>query len=260
MFDTHTHLHEETFQEDREEILEELRARDIRGVLVGTDTDTSRQGIDLARQSASFWSAVGVHPHEAQEVSVSRVENEIRPLLAEDVVVGVGECGLDYASDLTDTAKENQKSLFQAHLRLAHETEYPVIIHTRDAWEDTYDLLKEVKQHPLILHCFTGDAAWANRFLTDFPHLYVSFSGIVTFKKNVQDIQSAARLVPPERMLAETDSPYLAPEPYRGKRNDTRTIYRVIQTLANLKGMSFEQLDQILDANAREVFGFGPEE
>ncbi len=255
MFDTHTHLHEETFDDTREEILSDLKKRDIRGILVGTDLDTSRQAVELARNSNLFWSTVGIHPHEAQETDPQAVIENLAVWLDERRVVGIGECGLDYAGSPSEIERTNQQNLFAAQLELASTYDLPMVVHTRDAWEDTYDILKSFQHSRVILHCFTGDANWAQRFLSEFPNLYISFSGIVTFKKKAEDIQQAARTVPAERMLAETDSPYLAPEPYRGKRNDTRNIERVIACLARLREQEFSEVDAQLDANARAAFG-----
>ncbi|MFB6225491.1 MAG: TatD family hydrolase [Candidatus Paceibacteria bacterium] len=257
MIDTHTHLHEPDFDSIREEIITDMQRKQMTGVLVGTDLDTSRSAIRLAEQyPQTFMSSVGIHPHEAEHTTEEDLAKE-RELIEESHVQGIGEAGLDYAGHTTSELKTKQQYLFRHQIDMAREYGLPLIIHTRDAWEDTYEILHAhtTSDMPIVLHCFTGNVEWARRFLDAFPNLMISFSGIVTFRKNVEDIQQAARSVPQDRMLAETDSPYLAPEPYRGKQNDTRNLTYVIQKLAELQGVSFSAIDSQLDANARTIFG-----
>jgi len=257
MIDTHTHLHETDFDTHREEIIKEMKEKRIFGVLVGTDLSTSRAALRLScRYPQLFLSSVGIHPHDADCVTEADLNTE-NELIENSPVQGVGEAGLDYAGNVSSELQEQQQYVFRRQIEMARTYELPLIIHTRDAWEDTYRILQTyaTPKMPMVLHCFTGNLEWARRFLYDFPQLMISFSGIVTFRKKAEDIRHTARFVPKDRMLAETDSPYLTPEPYRGKQNDTRNLTYVIQKLAELQGESFSAMDNQLDINAKSLFG-----
>lgn len=226
--DSHCHLPWEGGG-DADELLEAARAAAVtRLVTVGTDAGQSAAAIDFAGRHEGVWATVGLHPHDA----VKGVDS-ILPLLDRSPVVAVGECGLDYHYDHSPRAI--QRDVFAAQISLAHEHGLALVIHTREAWDDTFDILTAVTAPPrTVFHCFTGGADEARRAL-DFG-AFLSFSGIVTFK-GAGDVRDAARVCPLERLLVETDSPYLAPVPHRGKKNQPANLPLVGAAIAEVKGV-----------------------
>ena len=250
--DTHAHIHDPRFDSDRDMVID--RARDI-GVdvmiTVGTDLDTSRAAIALAEQHPFMYAAVGVHPHEVKDLT-SETLVELRGLAAHPRVVAYGEIGLDYYYD--HSPRDTQRGRFKDQLQIARAVDLPVVIHTRDAQEDTLTILaEEWKGRPGVFHCFTGDPAYATQALQ--LGFMVSFSGIVTFPK-AAELREAVRVVPLDRLLIETDCPYLAPVPHRGKRNEPAYLPAVAETIAAERSPT--SLDEIARAsadNAKTLFG-----
>jgi TatD DNase family protein len=229
-------------------IVEASQAGVTRLVTVGTDAVTSRQVLDVARRHEHVYATIGLHPHEA-----SQGTGEITSLLLnhrDPKVVGVGECGLDFYYE--HSARPAQREAFAAQIGLARWLDLALVIHTRDAWEETFDILVgEALPERWIVHCFTGGPEEARRAL----HLgaYLSFSGIVTFKK-ATDVQAAARLCPMDRMLVETDTPYLAPVPHRGRPNRPAWVPLVGAAVASLKGIEPAEVARATWANATTAF------
>lgn len=253
MIDTHCHLHSKEFDNNRGEILSELKQNNIQAILVGTSIEDSIEAIKLAKDYDFLYSSVGIHPHEYEVIDINTVRQEMDNILSSEYVVAIGECGFDFYYHQSLEAKEQQENLFRLHLDLALKYNKPIIIHTRDSFEDTYRVLSEYKDLVIILHCFTGDTFWVNKF-TELSHtIYFSFSGIITFK-NSKDIQEAVKIVPENRLLVETDSPYLAPVPHRGKQNTPLFLEYNIRQIANLRGLEYQTLITILDNNAKEAF------
>jgi len=214
---------------------------------VGTSVATSLEAIEVAATSDHVWATVGVHPHDATD-GMDGVEG----LLDRPRVVAVGECGLDY--HYLHSPAEAQKEVFAAHIQLAHRHDLPLVIHTRDAWDDTFDILAaEGAPERLIFHCFTGGPVEAARCLDVGGVL--SFSGIVTFP-SAGDLRDAARLCPPDRMLVETDSPYLAPVPHRGKPNRPALVAVVGAAVAEVRGEDVEAVAAATSANATRLYRF----
>ena len=250
--DTHAHIHDPRFDSDRDMVID--RARDI-GVdvmiTVGTNLDTSRAAIALAEQHPFMYAAVGVHPHEVKGLT-SEILVELRVLAAHPRVVAYGEIGLDYYYD--HSPRDTQRGRFKDQLQIARAVDLPVVIHTRDAQEDTLTILaEEWKGRPGVFHCFTGDPAYATQALQ--LGFMVSFSGIVTFPK-ATELREAVRVVPLDRLLIETDCPYLAPVPHRGKRNEPAYLPAVAETIAAERSPT--SLDEIARAsadNAKTLFG-----
>lgn len=217
-FDHHCHI--EAGAEGVGTVAAALEAGVARLVTVGTDVARSVEAIEVARaHPGTVWATAGVHPHDAAGADL----DALRGLLAAPEVVAVGECGLDFHYDHSPRAE--QRAVFAAQIGLAHELGLPLVIHTREAWEETFDVLVgEGIPERTVFHCFTGGADEARRCLDLGAHL--SFSGIVTFR-NADDVRAAARLCPDDRLLLETDSPYLAPVPHRGRRNQPAWVSAV---------------------------------
>jgi TatD DNase family protein len=216
-----------------------------RFVVVGTDAEQSRAAISVAQATDGVWATVGLHPHDAKEGVETIVE-----LLGEDKVVAVGEAGLDYHYD--HSPRPVQRTAFAAQIQLAHERDLALVIHTREAWDDTFDVLAAEGVPPrTIFHCFTGGEDEARRCLEVGAHL--SFSGIVTFK-TAGDVRAAAALCPLDRLLVETDSPYLTPVPHRGRPNQPAFVPLVGAAVAAAKGMAVEEVERASTANATAVY------
>ena len=264
IFDTHAHYTSTAFDPDRDELLSGLPARGVALALdCGTDLDSSLASVALAERYSFLYTAAGIHPESLIEEDASTqtrfggdwlAEMEaIRPLYDRPKVVAVGECGLDYHWPIP---KDKQLALFEAEIRLALELDLPIIVHDREAHADTYALLRRYRPKGVV-HCYSGSAEDV-RWLTK-QGLYIGFGGVTTFK-NARKVLEAAAAVPEDRLLIETDAPYMAPVPFRGKRNDSALLCHVAQTLAELRGVTTEQLlDQTL-ANGCALFGITPPE
>jgi TatD DNase family protein len=231
------------------EAVEEARAEGVlRVITIGTDAEESRKAIDVARRAEGVWATVGVHPHDATE----GVEG-IVPLLREPEVVAIGECGLDYHYD--HSPRDVQRRVFAEQIDLALEHGLALVVHTREAWDDTFDVLaaQDVPERT-VLHCFTGGPDEARRGLEVGAHL--SFSGIVTFK-GADDVRAAASLCPLDRLLVETDAPFLAPVPHRGQPNRPAWVKVVGKAVAAVTNVSTDAVEGATWANTARVFGLG---
>jgi TatD DNase family protein len=253
LVDTHAHLVDGRFDRDRREVLERARAAGVALIVnVGYDLESSRKSVALAGEFDCVYAAVGVHPHDAAQAPPGYLE-ELRRLAEGEKVVAVGETGLDYYRNLSPG--EVQKKVFREHLALARELELPVIIHDRDAHEDVLGILK--KDGPGraggVLHCFSGDWEMARVCLE--MGFFISIAGVVTFPKSSLLKEIAAR-VPVERLLVETDCPYLTPEPWRGRRNEPAYVRSVVECVAGLRGMPAGELALVTAQNARSLFRF----
>jgi TatD DNase family protein len=250
--DTHAHLDDDAFASDCAEVIERAREAGIERIInIGADMPGSRASLALARRHAFIWAVVGCHPHVAGAVT-ERDYAELTELLSDPRVVAVGEIGLDYYRSRTSV--ELQKELFRRQIRLAREVGKPMVIHDRDAHEDTLAILREERADEIggVLHCFSGDAELARRSLD--LGFYIGFDGPLTFS-NGQRARAAALAVPSDRLLLETDCPYLTPEPHRGQRNEPAYLVHTAQQLAQLKGMSLAELAAETNANANRLFG-----
>ncbi|HVL26559.1 MAG TPA: TatD family hydrolase [Acidimicrobiales bacterium] len=242
--DTHCHLQYEGLPADA---LARAAAQGVdRIVCVGTDPTTSKEAIDAAAAAPGrVWATVGVHPHEAKQGT-----DGILALLDEPGVVAVGECGLDYHYD--HSPRDVQRAVFAAQIGLARVHDKALVVHTREAWDETFEILRtEGVPDRLVFHCFTGGPEEARLALE--MGAYLSFSGIVTFK-NADGIRAAAAKCPANRLLVETDAPYLAPVPHRGASNEPAHAAVVGAALASLRGESEERIARVTSANATEVF------
>lgn len=243
--DSHCHI---PYEGVGTEVIAEAAAAGVtRLVTVGTDAAQSAAALAVARDHADVWATVGLHPHESSH----GVDTIIGLLAAADPkVVAVGECGLDYHYDLSERAV--QREAFAAQVALAHRHRLALVVHTREAWDDTFDILAaEGVPERTVFHCFTGGPEEATRALA--VGAWLSFSGIVTFK-NAADVRAAVAVCPSERMLVETDSPYLAPVPHRGRANRPALVPLVGAVLAEIKAVAVEEVAMVTTANAAAVF------
>ena len=252
LIDSHCHLNYEGLVERQDEVLENARDRGVQGFLnISTRRREWNDVIGVAERNADVWASVGVHPHEADAHpdlgATALVEATRHPR-----VIAIGECGLDYYYDKSDRAAQRER--FEAHIDAARQTRLPLIVHTRDAEDDTAEILERaVKEKGVtgVLHCFTGSAEMARKGLD--LGFYVSLSGIVTFK-NAQDLQETAKWLPADQMLIETDSPFLAPVPHRGKKCEPAFVADTAAFVAHLRGEEPEDLGETTTANFFKLF------
>ena len=252
IFDTHAHYDDEAFDEDRDEVLTSLRERGVGTVVnVGASMEGSRRSVSLSEEYEFVYSAVGVHPDEVGELREEDME-WMREQLQKPKVVAVGEIGLDYYWD--KEGHDLQKKWFLRQLELAKELKKPVIIHSREAAADTMELLK-ANYHgemPMVMHCYSYSMEMAREYRK--MGLYLGIGGVLTFK-NAKKLKETVLESPMECLLLETDCPYLAPVPNRGKRNDSGMLKYVVQELAALKGITPEEVIRITEENARRFYG-----
>ena len=255
MIDSHCHLDNPQFDPDREAVIDRALAAGVeRMVVIGTGDGPPdlEAGIRLADRHQPIYATVGVHPHDASK-AVPETYARLKELLQHPKVVALGEIGLDYHYD--HSPREVQREAFLEQMRIAADARKPIVIHTREAWEDTLALLEQYwKPTGLggIMHCFSGGPDQAARCLDLGFHL--SFGGIVTFPKSA-DIQEAARRAPADRLLIETDAPYLAPVPHRGKRNEPAFVAETARKLAQLRGVTPEEIAQTTTDNFLKLLG-----
>lgn len=257
MLDSHCHLAGEEFASDLREVASraaEAGVRDALCILESEDSGELARAVIVREAWPSIRFATGIHPHHAGKFAAdvpAAIETVSRALDATGACA-VGEIGLDYHYDFSPRAV--QQEIFRAQIRLALERDLPVIIHTREATADTFRILREEGRGTLrgVFHCFTGDVAMAREALD--IGFYLSYAGILTFPK-AGDLRESAKITPPDRLLSETDAPYLAPTPYRGKRNEPAYVARVVETLAELHSSSVPEITSRIDENFARLFG-----
>ncbi|EMF0149765.1 TatD family hydrolase [Enterococcus hirae] len=251
IFDSHTHLNAEQFNDDIPETIERAKELGVtKMAVVGFDTPTIEKSLQLSHDYSNIYSIIGWHPTEAGSYTKD-IEKKLQEQLTIPKVVALGEIGLDYY--WMEDPKEVQAEVFRRQIAIAKEMNLPISIHTREALADTYQILKEedIRDIDGIMHSFSGDFEWAKRFLDLGMH--ISFSGVVTFKK-AQDVQEAATHVPLDRLLVETDAPYLAPVPYRGKRNEPGYTRYTVEKIAELRNLPVEEVALPTWKNAHRLF------
>jgi TatD DNase family protein len=250
--DSHCHLNYKGLAEDQQAVLERARARGVTAMLnIATRESEWDDVLATAEREADVWATVGIHPHEADKhphIDTAKLVERAQ----HSRVVGIGESGLDYYYDHSD--RERQQASFRAHLAACRETQLPIVVHTRDAEEDTAAILREELgkgAYPGVIHCFTASGAFADIALE--LGFYISISGIVTFK-NARDLQDTAARLPLERLLIETDAPFLAPVPHRGKTGEPGFVADTAAFLATLRGESVEELTEATARNFHRLF------
>lgn len=250
LIDTHTHVHSDQFNDDRAAVFERAQAAGVtRMINIGYDLPSSRASVALAQSQPMVWASVGIQPHYALNTGEAELA-QIRELLAQPRVVALGEIGLDYYHDRAP--HELQEQLFRQQLAMARELDFPVVIHSRDAVADTLRILNSAARGQAgVMHSFSGDWTYAEACLD--VGFYLSFSGPVTFKKAVE-LHDVVQRVPLDRILIETDAPYLTPHPYRGKRNEPSYVAYVAEAIARLRDLSLDEVATITTANAERLF------
>ncbi len=250
VIDTHAHLDDRAFDKDRPALIAQLHAADIGVITVGSDLDSSREAVRLSERHRSIWATVGVHPHSAKVVTPD-VLRDLEELAKSPRVVAIGEIGLDYYRDLSP--RDVQRTVFAAQLELAKKLELPVVLHNRQSTDDLVAILRKAgRSHVGVVHSFLGDSAQAETFLRF--GLYLGVGGPLTYLANAS-LRDAVRQAPLERIVLETDCPYLTPVPHRGKRNEPAYIELVAAEIARLRGISIDDVRQATTANALRAFG-----
>ena len=253
IFDSHAHYDDEAFEKDREELLSGLFESGVGCIVdISADLPGIPDVLRLANSYEGIYAAVGVHPSELSELKDGDLDRIRRYAQEETKVVAIGEIGLDY--HYPDTDKETQKRWFSMQMKLAKDLSLPMVVHSRDAAADTLQMIKEEMPFPKggVIHCFSYEPEMA-KIYTDMG-FYIGIGGVVTFK-NARKLKEIAKTMPMEQMLLETDCPYLAPEPFRGKRNQSGLIRYVAQTVASLRGMETDEVLKITAENARRFYG-----
>lgn len=252
LIDTHCHLDFSQFDADREAVIKRAKAAGVGYFInVGSSLEGSRKSVELASRHEGIFASVGVHPHHAGEVTENTIF-EIEKLAKEKKAVAIGEVGLDYFK--SPSPPQKQKEVFIKFIELSKRLKLPLIVHTRDAHRDTIDTLKNTHaDFPVlgVMHCFSGD----KKLLDEVSEmgLFVSFTCNLTFK-NAKSLREIARCVPAERLLLETDAPFLAPQAYRGKRNEPAYITELRDTLSEILGLSKDEIERVTTANAKKLF------
>ena len=249
-FDTHAHYDDKAFDEDREELLQKLESADVKLIIdPGCDVDSSRKALELAEKFPFLYAAVGLHPEELEKHGGDALD-KVRELAGHPKCVAIGEIGLDYYWDAS--RREEQNALFRRQIELAMELDKPVIVHDREAHGDCLEIVRDYPGLRGVFHCYSGSAEMAKELLK--LGWYLGFDGPITYK-NARKALEALELCPLERILIETDSPYLSPVPMRGKRNDSSNLRYVADKIAQIKGLSPEEAAALTLANGCRLFG-----
>ena len=251
IFDSHAHYDDSSFDDDRYELIKSLNDDGVIGIInCGASLKGTLDSVELSKKYDFIYSAVGIHPENAYEYD-DKVERQLKNIvLSEPKVKAIGEIGLDYYWE-ENPPKEIQKEVFARQMKLADELNLPVIIHDRDAHQDTLDIMKQFANVRGVVHCFSGSVEFARECLK--LGYYIGFTGVVTFKKSKKAVE-VAKDIPIDRMLVETDAPYMSPEPNRGKRNQSNYIRFVISKIAEVREISEKELSEKLIDNTRRLF------
>lgn len=265
LIDAHSHLNFVAFDADRDEVIKRTLEAGIGCVNIGTQKVTSQKAVEIAKQYDGMFAAVGMHPihagehfHDTDEIAEEEEESGVfdadfyRSLARHDRVVAIGECGLDYFHVKQEEDKKKQQTIFRQQIELSLRVKKPLVIHCRDAHEDLLNILKDYSGVAADMHFFGGSGSWENVSKYLALGFYLSFTGVVTFSKysHYDDI----RHLPMDRILIETDAPYAAPEPYRGKRNEPRYVIEVAKKIAEVRGLSLESFAEIVMQNTKNLF------
>ena len=250
LIDTHVHLNARQFEDNVDDVIQRALSNDVKiMIVIGFDNKTNKKAIELAEQYDFIYATVGFHPTDAKNVTNEDKENLI-PLLSHPKVVGLGECGLDFYWDKEHI--NEQIELFKWHIEVSLRHNLPLIIHMRDASEATYNVLSEYEGIKGIMHCYSGSAEMAPMFLN--LGLHISLGGPVTFK-NAKVPKEVAKVIPLEKLLVETDSPYLSPHPFRGKQNEPMRVKLVAEEIAKIKELPYKDIAEQTTNNALALFG-----
>ena len=254
LVDSHAHIQGEEFSGDIDDVIQRAKQAGVEKIIVvggAGDLASNRRAVELAHSHGGLFATVGMHPHDAKAVSEEELA-QLRELAKDSKVVAIGETGLDFYYN--HSPREMQIEIFRRFIRMARATGLPLIVHDRDAHQEIAELLRAEGEGKLrgVIHCFTGDDDAAKVFLD--LGFYISFSGIITFK-NAAPLRDAAKKIPLDRLLVETDSPYLAPVPHRGKRNEPAFVRLVAETIATVRGLALNDVAEITTRNVHDLLG-----
>ncbi len=253
IFETHAHYDDERFTEDQDALIKSMPEKGIGRIInVGSSIESTKATLELAKKYDYVYAAVGVHPSDIDGLNEDTFA-WLKEQTAWEKTVAIGEIGLDYYWDKEPEVQERQREWFRRQMELAREVNLPVIIHSRDAAEDTMRLMKEIhaQEIPGVIHCYSYSREMAQEFIK--MGYYIGVGGVVTFK-NAKKLKETVEAIPLERILLETDCPYMAPEPHRGTRNDSSNIPYVIAKIAELKQVSEAEVERVTEQNARTLF------
>ena len=255
IFDTHAHYDDEQFNEDRVELLNSMEEQGV-GTIVNVSAayNSCKKVIALAKEYPFVYAAVGIHPENIEDGWTDALAEIRRLAKSEPRVRAIGEIGLDYYWEKDERARARQQVVFARQMELARELKMPVIVHDRDAHADCLEITRRYPDVTGVYHCYAGHVEMARELLE--RGYYLSFTGVITFK-NAKKAVEVIREVPIERLMIETDSPYMAPEPYRGRRNSSLYVYRMAERIAEIKGMEATDVERITTENGRRLFGIG---
>lgn len=251
LIDSHAHLDDKRFDKDRDKIIKDLKNHGVQIVInPGADVASSVKAVSMAKEYENIYAAVGVHPHDAKTMDNTTIQL-LNSLANNEKVIAIGEIGLDYHYD--NSPRDVQKEWFVEQIRLAKKLKLPIIIHEREASQDMYNILKQETDENLtgVLHCYSGSLEMAREYLK--MGYYISFAGPITFN-NARISKEVAKSIPLDRILIETDSPYLSPEPRRGRRNEPLNVRYVAAMIAELRGISFDEVARVTSANTKKLF------
>lgn len=251
LIDSHAHLDSKEFDKDREEIVKSFKDLDIEYTIVpAANMKSSNKIVKLIKEYDELYGAVGVHPHDTKDMKIEDIE-ELFKLSEEEKVIAIGEIGLDYYYEYTD--REIQKKWFREQIKLAKKIGLPIIVHEREAAKDVFDIISSEYDETLkgVIHCYSGSLEMAKNYID--LGFFISFAGPVTFKNAIKP-KEVAKDIPLDRLLVETDSPYLTPVPFRGKRNNPTYVKYVAEEIAKLKDISLEELEKITNKNTKILF------
>ncbi len=250
IFDSHAHYDDSKFKKDRDKVFREIKENGVIGVInCGSDLNGLEESVRFSEEYDFVYAAIGIHPECANEFN-EQVKERIIELAKKEKVVAIGEIGLDYYWD-ENPSKEIQKQVFRAQMNLAKELKLPVVIHDREAHKDTLDIIKEFPEVKGVIHCFSGSVEFAKECLKE--GYYIGITGVVTFN-NAKVIKEVAKNVPVDKLLVETDCPYMAPAPFRGKRNQSDYIKYILEEIANIRNINVEELEKITIKNTKDLF------
>lgn len=252
MIDTHSHIDMEEYKENFDAFLDEIKANEVEKVIIpGVEPSTFSRIIEYCEKYDMLYGAVGIHPEELAKCDENSLEI-VKEFIKHKKIVAIGEIGLDY--HYCEDTKEEQKILLRKQLEIAETAGMPVLIHDREAHEDTLEILNDYNLKTVVMHCFSGTPEFAEKCLQN-DNFYIAVGGVVTFK-NAKDLKETVKIVPQDRLLLETDAPYLAPVPFRGKLNTPAYLKYIAQTVADIKQTDVNVIKESTTANAKRIFNF----
>lgn len=248
LIDSHAHMDSTQFDEDRDEVFKRIKEKMDFVVNIGYDLESSKKGVEYSKKYDFIYAAVGVHPDDIEGYN-DKLEAQLEKLTENEKVLAVGEIGLDY--HWMTRPKEEQKDIFRRQMRLAERCKKPVVIHSREAMEDTVNILKEFPNVKGIFHCYPGSVETALQVMDNY---YLGIGGVLTFK-NAKKLVEVVEKVPLDKLILETDCPYMAPTPFRGKRNEPVYVEYVARKIAEIKGITYEEVVEATNKNTRKAYG-----